>query len=174
MSCSAVPKAALTANGLTQIRVFSPNVTAEHALHDSQIVSPTRRDILAGSRPGGRGTLVSAKVPKAICACAIARKYSGSPARLVVSGGPPKGLSTLPLSLLRSKARCAPSVVRPLAGAGIHWIPAFLRLAPVPGLDARNPFRARSGPLFASLGARLGERRPEKIPIRKTATALSV
>jgi hypothetical protein len=53
--------------------------------------SPNRRCILAGSRPGRRGTLVSAKVPKAICACAIARKRRGSPARLVVSGGPPKG-----------------------------------------------------------------------------------
>ncbi len=38
-----------------------------------------RRDILAGSRPGTRGTLVSAKAPKAICACAIARQIQRVP-----------------------------------------------------------------------------------------------
>ncbi len=88
--------------------------------------------------------------------------HAGFPRSALVSDGPRKGLSSLPLSLLRSKDRCASSVVRPLAGAGIHWIPAFLRLAPVSGPDARNPFRARSGPLFAFLGAWLGERRPTK------------
>ncbi len=50
----------------------------------------------------------------------------------VVSGGPGTGLSSLPHSLLRSKDRCAPSVVRPLAGAGIHWIPAFYPARPCP------------------------------------------
>jgi hypothetical protein len=63
--------------------------------------------------------------------------------------GPGKGLSSLPLSLLRSKDRCAPSVVRPLAGAGIHWIAAFFRLALGPGPDARCPYRAPSGVFFA-------------------------
>ncbi len=41
--------------------------------------------MLAGSRPGRRGTLVSAYVPKVICACAIARKsqrVSCTPRRL--------------------------------------------------------------------------------------------
>jgi hypothetical protein len=52
--------------------------------------------------------------------------FPGSPlAPAFASGGPPKGLSSLPLSLLCSKDRCAPSVVRPLAGAGIHWIPPY-------------------------------------------------
>jgi hypothetical protein len=36
-------------------------------------------NVLAGSRPGGGGTLVLAKVPKAICACAIARKSQRVP-----------------------------------------------------------------------------------------------
>ncbi len=44
-----------------------------------RVVSPNRRRILAGSRPGRRGTLVSAKVPKAICACAFARKSQRVP-----------------------------------------------------------------------------------------------
>ncbi len=51
-----------------------------------------RREILAGSRPGRRGTLVSAKVPKAICACASARERQRvpcTPRRLRGSGQGP-------------------------------------------------------------------------------------
>jgi hypothetical protein len=65
--------------------------------------------------------------------------HAGFPRSALVSDGPRKGLSSLPLSLLRSKARCAPSVVRPLAGAGIHRIPASYPARPWPW-----PGRARS------------------------------
>ncbi len=72
--------------------------------------------------------------------------------------GSAEGPLFAPAFLLRSKDRCAASVVRPLAGAGIHWIPAFLRLAPVPGPDAglaalRCPcscLQARGSPSVAS------------------------
>ena len=60
--------------------------------------------------------------------------------------GSAEGPFFAPAFLLRSKDRCAPSVVRPLAGAGIHWIPAFLRLAPVPAADAGDPSPAPYGP----------------------------
>jgi hypothetical protein len=55
-----------------------------------------RRYILAGSRPGGGGTLVLAKVPKAICACAIARKNSGCPSRLGRLRGSRQGTFPVP------------------------------------------------------------------------------
>ncbi|MFB3089597.1 MAG: hypothetical protein ACE10E_15035, partial [Acidiferrobacterales bacterium] len=37
----------------------------------------------------------------------------------------------------------------PFDGMTVHWTVIFARVTPVPGLDARNPFRARSGPNFA-------------------------
>ena len=69
---------------------------------------------------------------------------------LVVSGGPGQALSSLPLSLLRSKARGSPSVASPFDGMTVHWTLICFRLTPVPGPDARNPFRARSGPTSLS------------------------
>jgi hypothetical protein len=71
-----------------------------------------RRYILAGSRPGRRGTLVSAKVPKA--SCASARKSQRVP--------------------------CTPCRLRGSRPGTF----------PVPGLDARDPSRARSGPASLS------------------------
>ncbi len=55
-----------------------------------------------------------------------------TPRSELASVGPGKGLSSRPLPLRRSKDRCAPSVVRPLAGAGIHWIPAYYPAHPWP------------------------------------------
>ncbi len=107
-----------------------------------------RRCILAGSRPGGRGTLVSAKAPKAICASARkSQPVLCAPCRLRGSGqGPSLSLARtheIPLVpspaqlrflrftvLCRSKDRGSPSVANPLAGAGIHWIPAFYPTRP--------------------------------------------
>ena len=109
-----------------------------------------RRDILAGSRPGRRGTLVSAKVPKASCACASARKSQRVPCAPHRFRGPGKGLSSLPLALLRSKARGSPSVASPFDGMTVHWTLICFRLTPVPGPDARFPSRARSGPTSLS------------------------
>jgi hypothetical protein len=82
----------------------------------------------------------------------------GSPRSSVGLEGSPKALSSRPLSLRRSKARGSPSVVRPLAGAGIHRIPAYFRLAPVPAANAglaalRSPcsrLQVRGSPSVAS------------------------
>ncbi len=68
------------------------------------------------------------KVHPGLCA----RKPRGFPRSELASVGPGKGLSSRPLPLRRSKDRCAPSVVRPLAGAGIHWIPAYYPAHPWP------------------------------------------
>ena len=65
--------------------------------------------------------------------------HAGFPRSALVSDGPRKGLFSLLLSVPCSKDRCAPSVVRPLAGAGIHWIPAYYPARPWPW-----PGRARS------------------------------
>jgi len=98
-------------------------------------VSPTGDNILAGSRPGRRGTLVSAKVPKAICACAIARKPQRVP--------------------------CTPSRLR---GSGQGTFP-------VPGPDARDPSRARSGPTSSpsALGSAKGAQKNTKTKQRSSA-----
>jgi len=105
-----------------------------------------RRDILAGSRPGRRGTLVSAKVPKAICACAIARNASGCPARLIVSGGPPKG-HPCPCG---GRAPCCASLSLLLLaspGLAIRGEPVQRGRGPLDLCrDPLHPFRARSGP----------------------------
>ena len=109
-----------------------------------------RRYILAGSRPGRRGTLVSAKVPKASCACASARKSQRVPCAPHRLRGPgqahflclartrgfhpapvPAQLRFLRFTVLhRSKDRGSPSVANPLAGAAIHWIPAYYPARP--------------------------------------------
>ncbi len=81
---------------------------------------------------------------------------------LVVSGRPGQALSSLPLSLLRSKARGSPSVASPFDGMTVHWTLICFRLTPVPGLDAAlrlRPIRARSSSV---LGARLDQGVPKK------------
>ncbi len=130
-----------------------------------------RRYILAGSRPGRRGTLVSAKVPKASCACASARKSQRVPCaphrlrgpgqahflclartRGIPSAPGPAQLRFLRFTVLhRSKDRGSPSVANPLAGAAIHWIATY--------------YPARPSALGSAKGAR-------KIPTRKTAFRL--
>ncbi len=58
---------------------------------------------------------------------------------------------------LRSRFPCSarkPGARRPVAspfdGMTVHWTLICFRLTPVPGLDARNPVRARSGPTSLS------------------------
>ncbi len=53
-------------------------------------------------------------------------------------------------------------------GRGFTGSPPFIRLAPVPGPDARNPFRARSGPTSprSALGSAKGaQQKPTPIPL---------
>ncbi len=78
------------------------------------------------------------------------QKPVGALRALSSQGGPRKGLSALPLALLRSKARGSPSVASPFDGMTVHWTLICFRLTPVPGPDARNPVRARSGPTSLS------------------------
>ncbi len=63
--------------------------------------------------------------PHGYCPC-------GVPSLEACLSGSEQGPFFAPAFLLRSKDRCAPSVVRPLAGAGIHWIPAFYPARPCP------------------------------------------
>ncbi len=133
-------------------------------------MSPTGDDILAGSRPGRRGTLVSAKAPKAICACAIAHKRQ----RVALHASSSQGVRRR--AFLRSRCPCfarKTGAHRPWCarspGRGFTGSPPIIRLAPVPAADARNSFRASSSPLFASLGAWLGERRPKNTNSKHSA-----
>ncbi len=75
--------------------------------------------------------------------------HAGRPCSALVSDGPRKGPSSLPLSLRRSKARGSPSVASPFDGMTVHWTVIFARLTPVPGADARCPYRAPAGVFFA-------------------------
>ncbi len=106
--------------------------------------------------------MVSAEVPKAICACAIAHKRQ----RVALHASSSQGVRRR--AFLRSRCPCfarKTGAHRPWCarspGRGFTGSPPIIRLAPVPAADARNPFRASSSSLFASLGAWLGERRPK-------------
>jgi len=58
----------------------------------------------------------------------------------VVSGGPGQALSSLPLSLLRSKARGSPSVASPFSGAKVRRTFAFNRFTPSAPVPAQLRF----------------------------------
>ena len=77
------------------------------------------------------------------------------------SGGPPKGLSSLPLPCFARKPRVRLPWRTRSAGRRFTG-PSSFSASPLSLWRMRNPFRARSGPLFACLGAWLGERRLKK------------
>ncbi len=133
-------------------------------MHNAMVVSPTGDNILAGSGPGRRGTLVSAKAPKAICACAIARKSQRvpcTPRRLRGSGPGPFFAPAFPALLERP--------VRTVCGALVqrgnpHTAPSLLRLGVRRDLclDPLHPSRAPSGPLFVCTRGSACPRGPKK------------
>ena len=83
-------------------------------------------------------------------ACAPHLKYRcGVPSLVGRLRGSVQGPFSLPLSLLRSKARGSPSVTRPFDGMTVHWTVIFARLTPVPGANAGYPSPATSCLHFA-------------------------
>ncbi len=148
-------------------------------MHNAIVVSPTGDNILAGSGPGRRGTLVSPKTPKAICACAIARKMQRvpcTPRRLRGSGPGPFFAPAFPALLERpvrtvrgepvqpGNPRAAPSLLR--LGVRRDERPPDTRLYPahLPDLclDPLHPSRAPSGPLFVCTRGSACPRGPKK------------
>jgi len=89
-------------------------------------------------------------------ACAPHLNYRcGVPSLVGRLRGSAQGPFSLPLSLLRSKARGSPAVTRPFDGMTVHWTVIFARLTPVPGANAgllRFALRA--------LACKSGARRP--------------
>ncbi len=106
--------------------------------------------------------MVSAKVPKAICACAIARKGSGLPFTPRRLRGSAEGPS---VSLRRTRGIPSAPVPARSSLSSLHWPVSLER----PGFAVRGEPALRGGasldPRLLSgspIGARLGERRPEK------------
>ncbi len=143
--------------------VWTPFFATPGGSISSSLGSPDRRCILAGSRPGGRGTLVSAKAPKAICACAIARQIQRvpcTPCRLSGSGQGPFFAPAFAASLERpvrpgpGRTPCCASLSLLLLaspGLAVRGEPVQRGKGPLGlCLDPLRPFRARSGPTSLS------------------------